>query len=35
MREAVAWHAALSHDGADWDGFTARLEADPENQRRL
>jgi transmembrane sensor len=41
MREAVAWHAALAHGadlddsagGADWDGFTAWLEADPANQR--
>jgi len=40
MREAVAWHALLcrdadvdgSADGADWDGFTAWLEADPANQ---
>src|SRR3569623_224083 len=37
MREAVAWHAALAHgadlaDGADWDGFTAWLEADPANR---
>ncbi len=31
MREAVAWHAALAHDDADWDGFTAWLEADPAN----
>jgi transmembrane sensor len=41
MREAVAWHALLSRDadddgaaeGADWDGFTAWLEADPANQQ--
>jgi len=32
MQEAVAWHAALAHDDADWDGFTAWLEADPANQ---
>ncbi len=40
MREAVAWHAALTHDadqngaadGADWDGFTAWLEAHPAHQ---
>ncbi len=33
MREAVAWHAMLSRDDADWDGFTAWLEADPANAR--
>src|SRR3569623_845524 len=37
MREAVAWHAARAHgadlaDGADWDAFTAWLEADPANR---
>lgn len=32
MREAVAWHAALAHDDADWDGFTAWLEAHPAHQ---
>src|SRR3569623_231763 len=37
MREAAAWHAALAHgadlaDGADWDAFTAWLEADPANR---
>src|SRR3569832_1930383 len=33
MREAVAWHAVLSRDDADWDAFTAWLEADPANQQ--
>ena len=41
MREAVAWHAALAHDAdlggsadaADWDGFTAWLEADPAHRQ--
>ncbi|WP_332801881.1 FecR family protein [Sphingomonas sp. RT2P30] len=33
MREAVAWHAMLSRDDADWDRFTAWLEADPANAR--
>ena len=33
MREAVAWHALLSRADADWDGFTAWLEADPANSR--
>ncbi len=33
MQEAVAWHAALAHDDADWDGFTAWLEADAGHQR--
>jgi transmembrane sensor len=41
MREAVAWHASLSRDanedgsadGADWDGFTAWLEADPGHRQ--
>ncbi|MFA5965965.1 MAG: FecR domain-containing protein [Sphingomonas sp.] len=32
MREAVAWHALLSRDDADWDGFTAWLEADAANR---
>src|SRR3569623_3444539 len=37
MREAGAGHAALAQgadlaDGADWDGFTAWLEADPANR---
>ncbi|CAN5532102.1 hypothetical protein BH10PSE14_BH10PSE14_19860 [soil metagenome] len=32
MREAVAWHAMLSRDDADWDGFTAWLEADAANR---
>lgn len=32
MRGAVAWHAMLSRDDADWDGFTAWLEADPANR---
>lgn len=33
MREAVAWHAALAHDDADWDAFTVWLEADPANRQ--
>src|SRR3569832_389487 len=33
MREAVAWHAVLSRDDADWDAFTAWREADPANQQ--
>lgn len=32
MREAVAWHVLLSRDDADWDGFTAWLEADAANR---
>jgi transmembrane sensor len=32
MREAVAWHAMLSRDDADWDGFTTWLEGDAANR---
>lgn len=32
IAEAAAWHAASSHDGMDWNGFTAWLEADPRHR---
>jgi transmembrane sensor len=30
--EAIRWHDALGRDDADWDGFTAWLEADPRHR---
>lgn len=32
LDEALAWHAALESDDADWDGYTAWLEADPRHR---
>lgn len=32
IEEAIAWHHALARDDADWDRFTAWLEADPANR---
>ena len=33
LDEALAWHRALAHDDADWDGYTLWLEADPRHRR--
>ncbi|CAN5164756.1 FecR family protein [soil metagenome] len=32
LDEALAWHAALESDDADWDGYIAWLEVDPRNR---
>lgn len=33
LDEAIAWQRELAGDDADWDGFTAWLEADPKHRR--
>ena len=33
LNEAIAWHQALDRDDADWDVYTAWLEADPRHRR--
>lgn len=32
LAQALAWHAALARDDADWDGYMAWLEADPRHR---
>lgn len=33
LEQATAWHQALARDDADWDAYTAWLEADPLHRR--